>query len=86
MNTLGLTIFITSIILLIGEIFLVRYRRSIKKFRESIRAGDRVQVRVGGTLITAIVLDKHFNGQSMRVKQFGARKTFIVPTSNTYPL
>ena len=86
MSALNLTVLIAVSILIVVEFFIIRYRRSIKKFRESIRAGDRVQVRVGGTLITAIVLDKHFNGQSMRVKQFGARKTFIVPTSNTYPL
>ncbi|MCL4482218.1 MAG: hypothetical protein M1445_06315 [Bacteroidetes bacterium] len=86
MSALNLTVLIAVSILIVVEFFIIRYRRSIKKFRESIQSGDRVQVRVGGTLITSIVLDRHFNGKSLRVKQFGARKTFIVPTSNTYPL
>lgn len=86
MSTLNLAILIVVSILIVAEFFIIRYRRSIKKFRGSIQAGDRIQVRIGSTLLTVIVLGKHFTGKSVSVKQFGARKTFIVPTSNTYPL
>jgi len=86
MSVFNLTILITVSVLIIAEFFIIRYRRSIRNFRESIQAGDRIQVRIGSTLLTVIVLGKHFTGKSVSVKQFGARKTFIVPTSNIYPL
>lgn len=55
MSALNLTILISVLVLIIAEFFIIRYRRSIKKFRGSIQAGDRVQVRIGSTLLTVIV-------------------------------
>lgn len=86
MSILNLVILISVAILTIAEIFIIRYRRSLKKFRESIQTGDRIQTRIGSTLFTVIVLSIAPGGQSMLVKQFGKQKSFLVPTSNTYPL
>ena len=86
MSALYLFVLIAASVLIFAGFFINRYQLSIKKFRDSIQAGDRIQVRIGSTLLTVIVLGKGYGGKTVSVKQFGARKTFIVPTSNTYPL